>query len=377
MADGAKNHQSSRRPKQKRKTPSNPRPLQVYTTDFQALHLKCQSVGAAAIKYKVDSSSVTTKYKVHMPGCNCQKLKKRINEGNFVFVENENGPSDQEDNSTTAMEALNALDGLIVVPDTKSISFLYLCRNTQASIFAENPLSTELELKKMIYASSFPQDESSIKVNGAACLLQIEPNGFACVVSSDSDLIDLVRDTTRKRIEEKKSSDLLYADHGDFLLTLPQGLLWKAKQSKTRNSGKQVRDELLGHMAEQGIDIHKESEREVELKLGHHLDSILQLIPKPKGEERYWLIYGHDDSTEQKISFELNVPGGKRHLGETSLEAAIRETEEEISLVWDERWITKQYQNNRNPSEKVNRYFLLSPPDPDRLFRDGGRRTIE
>jgi 8-oxo-dGTP pyrophosphatase MutT (NUDIX family) len=70
-----------------------------------------------------------------------------------------------------------------------------------------------------------------------------------------------------------------------------------------------------------------------------------------------WLVMGYDDHK----SLELDLPGGKRHLGETSLEGAIRETEEETSLVWDASWVTTALQSKKR-SEGGNRYFVLHPP---------------
>jgi len=46
-------------------------------------------------------------------------------------------------------------------------------------------------------------------------------------------------------------------------------------------------------------------------------------------------------------NFELDLPGGKRHLGESTLEGAIREVEEECSLQIDNEWfanrVSKEY----------------------------------
>jgi hypothetical protein len=363
--------QQERRGYSSNKPAPSSRTTQVYTASFQTMHLKCQSIGTAA------------KYKAHKPGCKCQKMRKRLEAS--IACSADDGDQLECDQDASTLDILSTLDGLIVHPDTKGFGCIFLCRYTSHSIYAENHLSTELVLKEKIF--SFFSAPSIIKVNCAACLLEHEPNGFACVISSNSDVIDLVRDATSRRIEMKRESIKgLHSDHGDFLLRLPQSLLWKLKQNKTRKSGKQVRDEVLSHMANQGIHIYQGSEHNVELKIGHHLDSLIHQmsssssLKKDKNkcrdhrqdpcEEKYWLLYGFDHTKEHKVSFELSVPGGKRHLGETCMEAAIRETEEETSLIWDERWITNVYQNKRNSSEKFNRYFSLSPPDPWKFIEE-------
>ena len=61
-------------------------------------------------------------------------------------------------------------------------------------------------------------------------------------------------------------------------------------------------------------------------------------------------------------SLELDLPGGKRHLGETALEGAIRETEEEASLAWDDLWVKTVLQAKKF-AERGNRYFILNPPE--------------
>ena len=53
-------------------------------------------------------------------------------------------------------------------------------------------------------------------------------------------------------------------------------------------------------------------------------------------------------------------------MGETSLQAAMRETEEETSLQWDESWVVRVVQPMRD-NEKINRYYVLHPPDLDAL----------
>ena len=259
-------------------------------------------------------------------------------------------------------------------------------------------------------------DSTIMKFACAADLLADEPNGFACVTSRSETVVEEVRDWTRQMATKVATKA---TDHGDFVICLPREVLWEflqviraekkknqnkpSPQSKTRPLN-QIQDDILAQMVKQGVEAAASSSSSTEsqtqedgtkLKFGHHLESLLDLmmqnpskntisIKKNKSNatassapdssstiptigEDYMLIYGFDDSTDEEIKLELNVPGGKRALGETSLQAAMRETEEEISLRWTESWIWRAYQNQKDPSLKMNRFFMLHPPDMEAL----------
>ena len=54
---------------------------------------------------------------------------------------------------------------------------------------------------------------------------------------------------------------------------------------------------------------------------------------------RYILALGYLDGPAQ---LELDLPGGKRHLGESTLQGLLREVEEECSLRIDEGWLASK-----------------------------------
>eukprot|EP00536_Pseudo-nitzschia_multiseries_P005518 jgi/Psemu1/285832/fgenesh1_pg.103_\ len=111
------------------------------------------------------------------------------------------------------------------------------------------------------------------------------------------------------------------------------------------------------------------------IELGHHLQSVLALTTTTTNnsnnnkrstssndddddDDCWWFVIGYDDHK----SIMLDLPGGKRHLGETSLEGAIRETEEESSLTWDASWVVDVLSSRKASYDGGNRYFLLHPP---------------
>jgi len=78
--------------------------------------------------------------------------------------------------------------------------------------------------------------------------------------------------------------------------------------------------------------------------MGHHLTSLLWLLQDDKqptmksssNNVKYIIVMGYIDSS---TAMELDLPGGKRHLGETTLQGVIREVEEECSLQIDYDWL--------------------------------------
>lgn len=339
-----------------------PRPLQVYTSDFGAMHDKCQNDLGMRLPIK---------YKVHKPNCTCSKLQPRLKQQNFEFVE------EVEEEGTS--EFLNN-GSLIVHPDSKGMPCIFHWqRSEDAFSFDDNPRMAEQELLNHIHTIS-QNKKNSMKINCAACLLEDEPNGFACVSSTSEETMHLVRDWTRHLASQLTISERA-ADHGDFVVSLPKSILEKLRAktkmkrgSTPRNNNKTetttITEEILEHLIQQEVPIPEEREG-VEIKLGHHLDSLLYLTAAKEGDS-YWLLNGFDNTTKDDepgiVKLELNIPGGKRNLGETCLQAAIRETKEETSLLWDERWITGEKQNYRNPAEKMNRYYILHPPNSAELM---------
>ena len=59
---------------------------------------------------------------------------------------------------------------------------------------------------------------------------------------------------------------------------------------------------------------------------------------------------------------ELDLPGGKRNLGESTWDGLVRESQEETSLRLDSSWIMEDRQPLKTTSERVNIYYQLWPP---------------
>ena len=295
----------------------------------------------------------------------------------------------------------NPKDGLVVVPDTKNVQAVYICTDTHEQIFHEDPFKAERKLKSEIFSFSTGsnnnnnngnyaegvRNDNQFKVSCASCLLEDEPNGFVCISSTNHEDMNYVRDMAREAAITKQQGGngietKLHADHAHYCITLPRSSLLRLARSRTRNQTSQARDELFDHMKAQGLPINVEASEtpassgsggesgsnsvETDIDLQHHLKSSLNILTNDRNQEDEMFIFVivYDDTastTGKKPCWSFDLPGGKRHLAETAVEAAIRETEEECSLVWDKSWIRHTKQGTKE-SDRCNRFYFLSPP---------------
>jgi hypothetical protein len=332
--------------------------LRVYSTDDDDTNSSSNNNINNNSFWQMHNDCKALRYKVHKPRCDCPKLLRLVES------------HDSSDELTAVMLEDGRIDALVVVPDTKQ-KYVYVCRDTPVGVFEDDPRAAETKLRDELFPKTVaPEaagdvdeiatariDETKFKLSCAHCLLQAhEPNGFCLIASSSASVVDTICDSSRSNKDEKEAMGRpLHPDHSHFVANLPRSSLWNLYQSKTRAQKSSAVDEILGHLSNQDINAAHDPERFTDgIELGHHLLSVLALTSRSNDS---WLVMGYDDHK----SLELDLPGGKRHLGETSLEGAIRETEEETSLVWDASWVTTALQSKKR-SEGGNRYFVLHPP---------------
>ena len=87
------------------------------------------------------------------------------------------------------------------------------------------------------------------------------------------------------------------------------------------------------------------------VSIGHHLHSVLEIMRRQKMKEMFVMVLVEVRSSE----FRLDLPGGKRRLGEDTFKCAIRETEEESSLDVN----SLQYEKNEY-TDQANSYFFIN-----------------
>jgi hypothetical protein len=246
----------------------------------------------------------------------------------------------------------SGIDGLIVVSDSQTITSHYICKSTSCRkktlrnmINIPHLLEMENILRREIFANGIEKDK--IKVSCAACLLSSVPNGVACIISSNKYSIEKVIDNAEQKKNEKKE---LHHDHACFLYPMTFAELRNVEHWHPTFFNNLVKEKDFyvkdwAHNWKEGphllemMDLLWKNDRR--LVNSTHCVMIMFAYEQVKGENiNYWT---------------LDIPGGKRYLGETALKCAIRETEEETSVNILKKWCIA------NHCTDVNCYYVFNP----------------
>lgn len=319
----------------------------------------------------------TKRYKVHKRGCRCPKISNIIQQ-----LQKE----DQQETSFAKKMKL-VKEHFLVLPDSKGLKAIFASNEVLVEdprIFHQKKLSPkqrdiilkeETRLKELIFPSN--ENPHKVKVSCAACLLEVQQNGFLAIASSDfrnmKRVTKLAIEARELKLQDEKD---LHHDHADYVCILPRILLQKhvtQSNQKGRISKRDVESfqELKQCMNEQNINITSEDR----IEFGHHLETMLGIfsgIDASFEEYKYLFVMMFKD-IKGKGKYERNVyvidlPGGKRHLGEQTYECAVRETEEETSLLVDEKWLVNRSVYGTKPLisksrfESSNAFYLAQPP---------------
>jgi len=329
--------------------------------------LKCKSPRSKQLitvihsKFYQDMHNVcmAAKYKVHAPLCQCTAIQ-NLMRNKLTF----------HDKATTPLQIE---DSLIVVPKIRTISVIYSGLDTSYQDFRKDPLEMEAKLLREIQ-DSVTEDSLShaeirtnlppVEIQGAECLLAINPNAFACISANNYESVCKIqawsRDAQQVALEQGQT---LMKDHADFMgVFVWEDLLefYKACESKDEERSREASHKLAEQLSQQDIQLASEMLDIPCFKMGHHLQTILRASSsKLRDFGDYWLTMV---SKTQAGRFELDLPGGKRHLGESTWDGLVRESQEETSLRLDSSWIMEDRQPLKTTSERVNIYYQLWPP---------------
>jgi hypothetical protein len=266
------------------------------------------------------------------------------------------------------------LDHLVVVPDTKTTPAIFVCNETTSEEFRADARQCERKLANEIFEDKKTNslDALPFKVACAACLLTgHQKNGFLAIVSDSAQELQPIIEEAR--VASNKASHL-HSDHGN-VCAVELSSLKSLLSSKTRARSNQVMSEMLEQLKNGGIDLQSASLDTSTIKLGHHLTSLLLLQGKLKLMSGYIMVIVYDDGPK---GLELDLPGGKRHLGETTLQSLVREVREETMIQLDEEWLSERLssryggllQNNcedihalesKKHNANMNVYFVVKP----------------
>lgn len=317
----------------------------------------------------------TIKYSVHAPLCSCDKIK-TIKMLLLKEKEEERNNEQHDDDVNANNNNESNLNGLLVVPESPLSrdfkSKIYHCQETSREIFDTSPMLCEVKLKNEIYLKKQEdqQEQPNIKLRCAVCLLkEHKPNGFVALHSLSFQILMKIKNNITAIANKKRQLNILHSDHAHEVCILPKHLLWSYYRNRKNIEKLNVLTKvIISHLVNQGVpnlnyDNNDDNCCNYKIKLGHHLAFMLGLIYKKQiyNPSYILLLYYHDSPT--KITIDLS--GGKRHLGEDSWQCAIRETEEEMSLVMDDennddwKWNIVETLDDKRISENI--YFMVNP----------------
>jgi len=150
----------------------------------------------------------------------------------------------------------------------------------------------------------------------------------------------------------------LHSDHADYLCVMGMDVLRNQLHSKHGTlTGKHellLQQELIG----QSIPMDDNTQ----VTIGHHLRTAIQLFKDQSNLFLFTTIVEKNKTFGTEL--EMDIPGGKRHLGESSLKCAIRETLEETSLVIEQSWLLNDGKpmNGKDSDECYNAFYQVLPP---------------
>jgi len=384
---------------------SNNKPINIETTNFQSIFHNKLCRGAA-------------KYKVHAPQCSCPKVVKlrqrykntqtKVNSNETAVAtinttgggySNDQIQFDIDGNITHQLSQLDItspnsnndsnspFDSLIVLPDTKgSNPSIYSCTNTNLQSFQKDGISCEQKLAKEIFGNTSTTTDKApssdnkkippFKVNCAICLLTThQRNGFVAIISNSyNELQSTITSARKSTLIKQSNGKKLHADHAHFICAIKLSSLYSLLSAgKTRSKNEMVTKDILMQIRNDGgvdclsSEMTNESTSSVQIKMGHHLTSLLWLLQDDKQKSsnnnvKYIMTMGYIDSSH---AIELDLPGGKRHLGETTLQGVIREVEEECSLQIGYDWlvgnVSRRYGGSRDTGEGDGSIRVLEP----------------
>jgi hypothetical protein len=282
----------------------------------------------------------------------------------------------KNDTATTKSTTNNIFDNLTVIPDTARPSALYISENTNWMQFQQNGMGCEQKLSVEIFGSiddnsrdndAGRNNGSSFKVSCAICLLTNHyQNGFVAIVSNSLNEIQSLLENARYNAAARiKSMNSLHSDHAQFVCALKISTVRSFLSSSggnrmTRLSRSVLIKQILNQMVESGVVLSRDAQSFMDgeataaaakIEIGHHLTSFIQLWTEKDTNNNnsnddqptsalqqypYIMVIGYHDTNSQ---WTLDLPGGKRHLGENTFQCAIREVEEECSLQLNQEWM--------------------------------------
>jgi len=244
---------------------------------------------------------------------------------------------DSTADSSADKPSLAIFNGLCVIPGSKNrdCSF-FVCEGTGNTVYEADNLYCEGILRDHLFLPPSSEKSASgrfpaknAKISFAQCVLLSNPNAMAIVMSSSYDHLDKIR---LKGSNRRANMKQVKHDHCDDLFIFRYENLVNFCKGKTR-AQKSEMCQLL-----KNDDGHLPSCTK-ELNIGYHLETVLSSLRRTReiAKNKFIMVMGRNHDLaggNGNISgiVDLDLPGGKRHIGETVLKCLSRETFEETSI---------------------------------------------
>ena len=293
----------------------------------------------------VTATNANKCYLIHATNCHCGRMKEYMK---YLNIQNLRGFLVVQDN---AKEKPNyAVSPRFPNMIKNSYHFATYC-----DILKVTNVDTLLLQEKLLFDSINPQNDPGFKFRMAECLLKNINNGFMIFYGKEKkNIVEFIDFAKQQQI--KKVS--LHHDHAQYLMP------WKL-------ANYEVTFERIKNNSENTVgDICKSSSRKLKntikysIILDHHLVNFIKNYESAndciiKTDDWIMVMVNVVISSEKECEFNLEIPGGKRRLGESTYQCAMRETEEETSIS-SEFYSSIEYNKHSKAIHHVNKYYMVS-----------------
>ena len=346
-----------------------------------------------------------SRYRVHAPNCSCRNrlLMSAKDKQEELVLE------------AGSLDGRDPFDNLVVVPDDRGWSSqrsdratsteinppdVFICEGTGKRSFRGDAASCETKLARAIFGDEaqkrpFSYDETrtpSFEVTCARCLLASQRNGFVVIVARAFEEMEEMIQHGRNAARAKAQRRLLDASHYHFTIVLElstlqalDGLVKDEREeakmlvlAQIDDSNAEVPVEMFGAVGSKSSTLARldgVAPRDLRITMGNNLQCLLSHARRRSAMfEKYIMVAGFVDGDAE---FELGLPGGKRFLGESTMEDAVRKLEAECSLRIDNTWMSRRVQRKHGGCQKKgkgidmilpvgrdasNAFFVMAPP---------------
>eukprot|EP00557_Chaetoceros_sp_GSL56_P008295 CAMPEP_0176503722 /NCGR_PEP_ID=MMETSP0200_2-20121128/15527_1 /TAXON_ID=947934 /ORGANISM="Chaetoceros sp., Strain GSL56" /LENGTH=224 /DNA_ID=CAMNT_0017903057 /DNA_START=705 /DNA_END=1379 /DNA_ORIENTATION=- len=197
----------------------------------------------------------------------------------------------------------------------------------------------------------------------------------------------MANESKKRRLEE--SNGVLHSDHANYVCVLRLSTLQKNSRRSHHGGGAQLQISSSSSSSRNRNGLHEELLQQnvpicndTIVKIGHHLKRAIDFFRKDSKDNVDLFIMTtvvvdakHSLDRRRTLVLDIDIPGGKRHLGESSLECALRETLEETLLEIEKSWIVDvdhPLTNTKDPDESCNVFYQVLPPSSSNRSNSSG-----